>query len=196
MATIVLNTFMVLGHPIEVLLGGDPNMSDPSGLAAAMTQRPPGDQRRLEPLNPGWFGYRLEGAKKCWPWRKGAGCRAGEKFFTLGLLLSLIYGGLLAVSLGWVWLEVGRPFHPAWIGAPLAIILTADWTEQLIQVAQLRHYLSSDEVRIQNFWIEVFSCATMIRVWVTLGLYVSLIGLVAKKILSLSERHLVADAAE
>lgn len=138
----------------------------------------------------------LSHAKGFWSWLKPAGRQAEEKFLIQDLLFPLFYGGALAASLWWVWVTVGRPFHPAWIVAPLAMILTADWTENLIHLAQLRHYVPSNEGRIQSFWIQVSSCATIIKLWLTLGLYVSLVGLVIKLIVSLSERHLVVDAAE
>jgi hypothetical protein len=161
-----------------------------------MTQLTPGEQRVPELLNLHWFGYQREAAKKYWSWLNALGRQAGEKCLALDLLFSFVYGGAFAANLWWVWATVGRPFHPVWIVAPLAMILTADWTENLIQLAQLRHYVPSNEGRIQSFWIQMSSCATMIKLWLTLGLYVSLVGLVIKLIASFSERHLVVDAAE
>lgn len=196
MTSIVLNTFIPLRSPIGAALDGDRTLSDPSGRAAAMTQLPPGEQRVPEPLNLYWFGSERKAAKKYWSWLNALGRQAGEKCPALDLLFSLVYGGALAANLWWVWATVGHPFHPAWIVAPLAMILTADWTENLIQLAQLRPYVPSNEGRIQNLWIQMSSCATMIKLWLTLGLYVSLVGLVIKLIVSLSERHLVVDAAE
>ncbi len=52
------------------------------------------------------------------------------------------------------------------------------------------------EGRIHNFWIQMSSCATMIKLWLTLNLYVSLVGFVLRMILTLSDRRLAAAAAE
>jgi hypothetical protein len=149
-----------------------------------------------EPLNLHWFGDEREAAKKYWSWLNTLGRQVGGKFLALDLLFSFVYGGALAANLWWVWATVGRPFHPAWIVAPLAMILTADWTEHFIQLAQLRHSVPSDEGRIQNLLIQISSCATMIKLWLTLGLYVSLLGLLLKLIVSCSDRRLVMDATE
>ena len=196
MATTVLNTFITLGFPVEALLGGNQILPHPSGIASAMTQPISGEQRGAELLNLHRLGSGLEAAKRFWSWLNGAGRQTAEKFLTMDLLFSFVYGGALAGSLWWVWVKVGHPFHPAWIVAPLAMILTADWTEHLIQLAQLHHYVPSNEGRIHNFWIQMSSCATMIKIWLTLGLYVSLAGFVLRMILTLSDRRLAAPAAE
>ena len=184
-------TFIASGFPV-----GDRILSHPSGLAPKTSQLTLGEQRASWPLNLCWFGRGMEAVQGFGSWLQAAGRQAGRNFLTLDLLLSLVYGGALAASLWWVWLAVGRPFHPAWIVAPLAMILTADWTENLIQLAQLRHYVPSNEGRIQNFWIQVSSCATIIKLWLTLGLYVSLAGFVLRLIVSFSNRRLVAATAE
>lgn len=124
------------------------------------------------------------------------GREAETRFLLLDLVFPLFYGGALAASLWWVWMTLGRPFHAGWIVAPLVIIVMADWTENLIQLAQLRHYVSSNESRIQDLWIQVSSCATIIKLWLTSGLYVSLIGLVVRMILTLSDRRMVTDVAK
>lgn len=196
MASMALDTFITFGFPVEVGLHGNQIQPHPSAVASAMTQPVPGEQRGAELLNLHRLGSGMEAAKRFWSWLNGAGRQTAEKFLTMDLLFSLVYGGALAGSLWWVWVKVGHPFHPAWIVAPLAMILTADWTEHLIQLAQLRHYVPSNEGRIHNFWIQMSSCATMIKLWITLGLYVSLVGFVLRMILTLSERRLAAAAAE
>jgi hypothetical protein len=198
MASRLLNRFVAIGTPFEVLVGGDSSrmLSNPSGLAADMTQLPPGEQRVPEPLNLHWFGYEREAAKKYWSWLNALGRQVGENFLAMDLLFSFVYGGALAASLAWVWMAVGRPFHPAWIMAPLAMMLTAEWTEHCIQRVQLRPYVSSNDGPLPTLWIQISSCATMIKLWLTCGLYVSLAGLVVKLIVSLLERYLFVDAAE
>ncbi|MDP9132500.1 MAG: hypothetical protein M3M98_05125 [Nitrospirota bacterium] len=191
-----LTAFRAIGFPAAVLLGGSRSLSQASGRAAALNQLTPEEQETLKPLNLRWFGYGREAAKEYWSWLKCAGLQAEKPRLLLDLIFPLMYGGALAASLWWVWVTLGRPFHPAWIVAPLAMILTADWTENLIHLAQLRHYVSSNEGRIQGLWIQISSCATIIKLWLTSGLYVSLVGLVVRMIFTLSDRRLVSDAVE
>ncbi len=99
------------------------------------------------------------------------------------------------MSLCWAWMTLERPFHPVWVVAPLAMMLIADWAENLIHLAQLRHDVSSDEGRLQYLWIKASCCATIIKLWLTLGLYGSLMGLVVKVMVTYSHRRLLVDAA-
>ncbi len=194
MEHMILKAFLSVGFPVAVLLGGSWMISQVSGRTAAMNRLTEETQDNPKPLNLRWFGYGTEAAKKYWSWLKPAGRQAEEKFLTLDMLFPLFYGGALAASLWWVWMALDQPFHPAWIIAPLAVIAMADWTENLIQLAQLRHYVSSNESPIQNLWIQLSSVATMIKLWLTSGLYISLIGLVVKMVFTLSDRHVAADA--
>ncbi|MBA2484799.1 MAG: hypothetical protein H0V35_01635 [Nitrospira sp.] len=196
MTSMILTTFLAIGFPAAILLGGSRILSQASGRAAAVNQLTPGEQKAPRPLNLRWFGYGTEAVNEYWSWLKCAGLQAEKRRLLLDLIFPLMYGGALAASLWWVWVTLGQPFHPAWIIAPLAIILTADWTENLIQLAQLRHYVSSSEGRIQGLWIQISSCATIIKLWLTSGLYVSLVGLVVRMIFTLSDRRLVPDAVE
>ena len=196
MASMALDTFLPLGFPVEALLDGNQIPPHPSAVASAIIQPIPGEHQNAELLNLHRLGSGMEAAKKFWSWLNGAGRQAGGKFLTMDLLFSFVYGGALAGSLWWVWVKVGHPFHPAWIVAPLAMIVTADWTEHLIHLAQLRHYVPSNQGRTHTFWIQMSSCATMIKLWLTLGLYVSLVGFVLRMILTLSDRRLAAAAAE
>ncbi len=196
MASIILTAFLAIGFPAAILLGGSWILSQASGRAAAMNQLTSGGQESPRPLNLRWFGYETEAAKEYWSWLKCPGRPAEKRFLLLDLIFPLMYGGALAASLWWVWVTSGQPFHPAWIVAPLAMILTADWTENLIHLAQLRHYVSSNEGRIQGLWIQISSCATIIKLWLTSGLYVSLVGLVVRMIFTLSDRRLVPDVVE
>lgn len=195
MASMAFKTFIVLGFPVEVRLGGGRILSDTSGCDAAMAQPTYRAQETSQPLNLRSCGYGTEVVKKFWSWLKSAGRREEVKFLTLDLLFPFLYEGALAVSLWWIWVMVGCAFHPAWIVAPLAMILTTDWTENLIQLAQLRQYVASNEGRIQSFWIQASSCATIIKLWLTSGLYVSLVGFAVRMIFTLSDRRL-ANAAE
>lgn len=192
MAPMTFNIVFPFGFPITMPSGGGQMLPHASGPAVAMNPLTAGE---LTPLHLRWFVNGMDAAKRSWSRLIGAGRQAGETFLTKDLLFSFIYGGVLATTLWWVWVTLGRPFHPVWIVAPLAMILTADWTESLIQLVQHRHSVSSDEGRIQYLWIKASYVATIIKLWLTLGLYLSLVGLVIKLMVTLSHRRVLLDAA-
>ena len=154
------------------------------------------EQSLSEPLYHRWFRHGTKAAKEVRSWINAASRQAGETALTLNLLFSFVYGGAVAASLWWIWVSVDCSFHPAWIVAPLAVILTADWTEHFIQPVCPRHDRPSNERGIYTLWIQISSCATMIQLWLTVGLCASVIGLALRMIVSLSDRRLVVGAAE
>ena len=196
MAPVTVNALLTPGFPVTVLFGGNHLPSPATGRTAAIRQPIGGTQDTPEPMNRRWSRYKTIAVAEYRNWLTFVGHWAEEKHLTLGLLFPFAYGGALAGSLWWVWATLGHPFHPAWIAAPLAMILTADWTEHLIQLVQLRHYLPSTEARMPDLWVRISNGATIIKLWLTLGLYVSLAGLVVRMILTLSDRRLVSDAAK
>ena len=116
--------------------------------------------------------------------------RASRPFNFYWLLFTLLYGGAIAAGLWWVWTTGGHPFHPAWIIAPLAAVVTTDWTDHRIQLLQLRHCLPSNGERLESWLVQISSYATAIKLWLTLGLYVSLIGLAIKAVVRVCDRRL------
>lgn len=174
---------LAFGFPIAVLVCGDGILSDRSGRAAAIHQLTEGKPNAPRPINQRWFGYGSDTVKSYWCWLTPEGREAERKFLALDLLFPFFYGGALAASQWWVWMVLERPFHPAWIVAPLVMIMIADWLENLIQLAQLRHYVSSNEQDVQGLWIQVSSCATIVKLWLTSGLYISLAGLILTMLL-------------
>ena len=196
MAPVTVNALLTPGFPVTVLFGGNHLPSPATGRTAAIRQPIGRTQDTPEPMNRRWSRYTTIAVAEYRNWLTFVGHWAEEKHLTLGLLFPFAYGGALAGSLWWVWATLGHPFHPAWIAAPLAMILTADWTEHLIQLVQLRHYLPSTEGRIQSLWVPISNCATIIKLWLTFGFYVSLAGLVVRMILTLSDRQLVTDTSE
>ena len=194
MTSMALDRCMTCGFPVELRLGDDQTLPDPGSLTSAITLPIARKQSEAESLKLHRFGPGAEAAKRIWSSLNSAARQAKEKLLTMGLLFSFVYGRAIAGSLWWIWVKVGHPFHPAWIVAPLAMIITADWTEHLIQLAQFRHYVPSHEGRMHNFWIQMSGCATMIKLWLTLGFYVSLVGLVVRMISALSIRRPAAAA--
>lgn len=189
------NIVFPLGFPIAMPSDGGQRLPHASAPAAAQNSLTTEEHALLKPLHARWLGSGLDAAKRSWSWLNETARQATEKLPALDLLFPFVYGGALAVNLWWVWETLGHPFYPAWIVAPLAMILTADWAENLLQLAQLSHSVSSNKSRAQNLWIEISACATTITLWLTLGLYISLMGLVAKLMVMLSHRRLLVSAA-
>lgn len=195
MALITFKVHVAIGFPLALQCGGEQMLPHASGRVAVINPLSVKTQARLKALNPRWLGSGLDAAKRCWSWINEAARQATEKFPARSVLFPFVYGCALAVNLWWAWETLGHPFYPAWIVAPLAMILTADWTEHLLQLAQLSHSVSTSQGRAQNLWLELSGCAITITLWLTLGLYLRLMGLVAKLMVMLAHRRLLAEAA-
>ena len=63
-------------------------------------------------------------------------------------------------------------------------------------LAQLRHYMSPNQQYAESLLIRLSGCATIIKLWLTSGLYVTLAGLVLKMLFTFPGRRLASDAAE
>ena len=109
---------------------------------------------------------------------------AEEKFLKYDLVFPLIYGGAVATSLLWARAKVGWPTHLAWIIIPLAIVFIADWTENLIQLEQLKKFRNTGPNNISPSWIRVASFFTVIKLGLVAALLLSLIGNVGAIIVS------------
>jgi hypothetical protein len=64
----------------------------------------------------------------------------------------------------------------------LFIEVVADWTENLIQLGQLR--LFAAEGTLQPGWIQIASIATIVKVWLFYVSYLLVVGLVGWMIFS------------
>ncbi len=136
-----------------------------------------------------------EGARACWCWLPSGGRQAKSRFLPLDRLFSWLYGSALEASLYWVWMALDQPFHPGWIFAPLVMITIADFLDTLAQAAQLR-YMSPNEQYAKSLWIQLASCSTIMKPWLTSGLYVTLAGLILNMLCTFTERRLATDAVE
>lgn len=195
MADKISSAFPGFGFTSAPPLCRDVTVSCTNAGAGAIPQSTNGNQDILKPRNHRWYGYGADAPRAYWCWLTSRGRQAKGQFLTLDRLFSLLYGSALAVSLSWVWMALDQPFYPGWIFAPLVIISTADWLENLVQAAQLRHYTSSNEQCGKSLWIQLASCSTIMKIWLTSGLYVTLAGLILNMLSTFSER-LATDAVE
>ena len=164
----ILSAVVILALPMVVFFGG----------ARGMTELSHRKQVPEKPLNRR-FSYNARDVRVYWAEFEDGG-RAEQKFLELDLVFPFLYGAALAISLLMAWAGLGRPFHPVWIITPLAITLLADWTENLVQLGQLKRFLAGTP--IQEGWIRIASAATALKLSF---FYASWLGLLALVLLLL-----------
>ncbi|MGC3973964.1 MAG: hypothetical protein QM771_06225 [Nitrospira sp.] len=189
------SAFLASGFPISIRLCGNVMVPGTNAGAAAIHQYPIGHQDVPRPSTPRCFGYGTDVVRAYRSCFKSGARQAGSQFLTQDLLFSLLYGGTLGASLCWVWMALDQPFNLCWIFAPLVMITMADCLENLVQAAQLR-YMSPNEPSAESLWLRLADCATILKLWLTSGLYVTLAGLLLNMFCTFSERHLATDAVE
>lgn len=160
MSGVIGRALLAVALPIAAFLGGVGIMSQMSGREQALQRlraTPAGDEK---PLNQ---RLRYNAGAVCHHWGlfDDAGLASEQHFLELDLVFPFLYGGALAASLLLVWSTLGRPFSPAWIMVPVAVTVVADWTENLIQLAQLRRFVG--HAALQGGWIAVASAATLVK---------------------------------
>jgi hypothetical protein len=129
------------------------------------------------PLYMRWQGYNPDDVRQHWGVFDQRALKTERRFLQLDLLFPLFYGGAFLIALWRVWADFGKTFSPVLLVAPAAITVLADWTENLIQLAQLRRYVEMGKDGLQAGWFQIASAATaakLIFFFVTLGLLVYL----------------------
>jgi hypothetical protein len=131
------------------------------------------------PLNQRLCGYKKKDVFEHWG-RLEANGRCNEKcFLGLDLLFPLLYGSALLASLIVGRALLGRPFGILWVVFPVAIIVVADWIENLVHLSQLKRFVPSDLSTLQPDWIQIASLATAVKLWVLIGTSIFLLILSA-----------------
>ena len=154
---------VMLTLPVLVFWGGVWVMSilsDRPCVVRRPDQLPAPEDRK--PLNQR-FGYDVGEVTRHWGALDDAAFGAEQRFLELDLVFPFLYGAALATSLLIGWATLGRPFHPAWLLAPVAVTMLADWTENLVQLGQLQHYREGGGAALQAGWIPVASTATILK---------------------------------
>ncbi len=163
----LLLALAVLALPTAAFLTGGQILEKWSGRAAVA----PANQK---PLNQR-LHYSAEDARKYWK-GFGNGLSRERLFLELDLIFPFLYGGGLAAGLLLAWVLLGRPFHPACLLAPALLGVLADWTENLVQLGQLKRFCTSAEA-VQDGWIRVASAATAVKLVSLAGAVVLLLTL-------------------
>ena len=182
MGNLALKTITMLGLPLAVFLGGIRIISKKSDRNY-VTQRlrqsaAPEDQKPLQQR----LGYDAGAVNRHWGALDNTALRLERRFLELDLVFPFFYGAALSASSLMAWATLGRPFRPAWLMAPVAVTVLADWTENLVQLGQLRRYTEDGEAGLQPGWIQIASAATILKMLSFLGASLFLMGLVVSMV--------------
>lgn len=143
--------------PLAVFLGGAWLLTTASGRS--QVPAPPVEAR---PLNQR-LGYSATDVGEYWRAFDAAGLAAERRMLELDLVFPFAYGGALAAGLLAAWAGLGRGFNPAWIIGLVGIGVLADWTENLVQLAQMERFARDGPQGLQAAWIAVASAATVAK---------------------------------
>jgi hypothetical protein len=153
MGEVVSKCLLVIALPLAVFMGGGWILQQMSGRESLPGQKP---------LNQ-HIGYKIEDVRQYWGALDGVGREAERRSLELDLIFPFLYMGALATSLLIAWAMLGRFINPAWILGLAALTMLADWTENLVQLAQLRRYAREGADALQGGWIGIASAATTMK---------------------------------
>lgn len=160
---LIFRAIFMVALPAAVFSGGVLIMKKVSGYQEVEDQASsipnPCDRKPLDQR----FGYDAGAVDRYWGALNKDARAAEQHFLEVDLVFPFLYGGALAASLLLAWSMLGRPFSPAWIMVPVALTMLADWTENLVQLAQLRRYSTGGAQALQAGWIRVASAATSLK---------------------------------
>jgi hypothetical protein len=169
---VVLKAALLVVVPILVFLAGAEVMNRVSGRADLPEPDPP----LGKPLNMRFEGYDAADATAYWKGLGPKGTEAELSFLELDLLFPFLYGAAFLGALLIAWDALGRRFEPAYLVAPMAVMLVADWVENLVHIRELRMYVASGAAPDATL-IAVASIATMVKLFVGVGIFVLLVAL-------------------
>jgi hypothetical protein len=173
----IFEVVFILGLPTVAFLGGVWLMTQLSGREQETEFLGTLDSSDAKPLA-GRFSYDVDAVARQWSKLCDAGLLGIERYFLeLDLIFPFLYGGALAVSLLLAWAALGRPFSSVWIMAPVAVTMIADWTENLVQLAQMNRFQADHIAGLQTGWIGVASIATSLKVVFFSGTSLALLSL-------------------
>lgn len=182
MSKIVLEAIIIIALPVIVFQGGAWLMAAISGRQYVLDQLQMAPEADRTPLNKR-LHYDVDSVQRHWGALDDRALRAEQRFLELDLVFPLLYGGALAFALLMTRAALGWTFSSAWLLAPVLITVLADWTENLTQLSQLKHYLTSPPTALQADWIRVASFATLVKLIFVSGSFLVLLVLVAVMLL-------------
>jgi hypothetical protein len=178
MGNVAVKTITMLGLPLAVFLGGIwvlLKLSNRDYVTQQLRQSAaPEDQKPLQQR----LGYDTDAVNRHWGALDNTALGLERRFLKLDLVFPFLYGAALSTSSLRAWATLGRPFRRVWLMAPVAVTVLADWTENLVQLGQLRHYTEGGEAGLQPGWIRIASAATILKMLFFVGAWLFLVGLV------------------
>ena len=123
--------------------------------------------------------YDKDDVNKFWGALGNDGRLAEQEFLKEDLIFPLMYGGALALSLGWVLSMSGLSWSPWLIVLPVVIGVVGDWAENLIQLEQLQRYIDKGKDGLDPGAILRSSIATDVKLAGVLLSSLLLLALVA-----------------
>ena len=156
--------FAILALPTVVFLAGVWVMNEASDRQQVTAALSVAGECDRAPLNQR-FGYDVAAVDRHWRpiVARTEAYEAERLFLELDLIFPILYGVALASSLLLARAQLQRPFHPVWAIAPVAIMVIADWTENLVQLSLLRHYATERIAALPEVWIHIASGATIVK---------------------------------
>jgi hypothetical protein len=179
MAILILKAIILLALPVAVFMSGVWIMEKLIGRENVTRQlHHKADVRDRKPLSQRITGYDSTEVGRHWRALDDNGRAIEQHFLELDLMFPFLYGAALAGALLLAWAALGRPFHSACLILPVAIMVFADWTENLVQLSQLQLYAERGYSGLQSGWIQIASAATVVKLVFFFGVSLLLIGLV------------------
>jgi hypothetical protein len=147
------------------------------------------DEKDARFLNVRFQGYGVEAVAKHWQVLRGnrSAAEAEARFLKLDLAFPFLYGAAFLASLWLLWHALGRPVAAAWLLAPVAAGVLADWIENLAQLRQLARFLRGEA--LQPGWIAVANAATVSKLVTLSAAGLLILGLAAAAGWSLLRRQ-------
>jgi hypothetical protein len=118
--------------------------------------------RDRKPLNQR-LHYDLGAVQRHWGALDREALAAEKQFLQLDLVFPLLYGAAFIISLLLGARMAGPAIDRAWLLGLVTVIILSDWTENLLQLAQLRRYRMGGAAGLESRWIAVASVATAIK---------------------------------
>lgn len=134
--------------------------------------------KHLKPLYGRFGGYNTDEVKLYWKALYPSAIEDEKRFLYLDLLFPLFYGSPLIISIALAWTRLDRSLSLIWFILPVIITMFADWTENLIQLQQIKRFPSLEELEhLESEWISVASTATRFKLYFFVISYLLLIGM-------------------
>jgi len=160
MGSAFLSLLFLVGMPIVISITVGYLMMHITGRGEPKF-RQTGDPSSI-PLHSRYKGYSQKEAENYWIWLRARDAIDTEKrFLKADLLYPFFYTGSMIASLflAWVWLD--RPFNSLVFLIPVAIMVLADWTENLMQLRELHHFVRGESLNPTS--IQTASIATITK---------------------------------